>query len=150
LAHSSRSRNIRCLRTALLILLAGAVLAAGSFVLGRATADDREPSADEYAAGLRAGRAAGIQEGRALERTRSLPPGRRAAARQAFDAGYAAGAQDVFGGFDGGWVFDAPYLVTIARAAGPVTYRIDSRLPLRLGVSYYRCGRGVCSERRRP
>jgi hypothetical protein len=91
-----------------------------------------------------------VQEGRALERTGSLPAERRAAAKAAFDAGYAAGAKDVFGGFDGGWIFDSPYLVTIGRARGPMTYRIDSRVPLRRGLAYYLCARGVCSERRRP
>ena len=47
--------------------------------------------------------------------------------RAAFDAGYAAGANDVFGGFDGGWSLAEPYVVTLARGSGAVTYRIDSR-----------------------
>ena len=51
--------------------------------------------------------------------------------RAAFDAGYAAGANDVFGGFDGGWSLSEPYVITLARGSGAVTYRIDSRRVLR-------------------
>ena len=76
-------------------VVAGAALAAGGFALGRATADTHAG----HDAGVREGRAAGLQEGRALQATGSSPRGERAA----FDAGYAAGANDVFGGFDGGW-----------------------------------------------
>ena len=52
---------------------------------------------------------------------------RLGAPRAAFDAGYAAGANDVFGGFDGGWSLSEPYVITLARGSGAVTYRIDSR-----------------------
>ena len=71
------------------------------------------------------GEAAGLAEGRALQ----VPPqgGRRAA----FRAGYAAGANDVFGGYDGGWDLGQPYIVRLARGHGPVTYRIDSRTRMR-------------------
>ena len=48
-------------------------------------------------------------------------------ARAAFAAGYAAGANDVFAGFDGGWSLSQPYVITLARGSGAVTYRIDSR-----------------------
>ena len=37
----------------------------------------------------------------------------------------------VFGGFDGGWSLSEPYVVTLARGSGAVTYRIDSRRTLR-------------------
>jgi len=123
-------------------------LAGGAFALGRATADTdggegeagqarrlapaeakrREAGgaqgsaaaeAQGRAAGLREGRALGIREGRALQ----LPTG----ARRAFRAGYVAGANDVFGGFDGGWALGTPYVVTVAKGGGGVTYRIDSR-----------------------
>jgi hypothetical protein len=96
------------------------VAAAGGFVVGRTSAGD-EPGS--YEAGLRAGRAHGLREGRALQ----VAP----ADRKAFDAGYTAGANDVFGGFDGGWDLSTPYVVRIARGTGAVTYRIDSREPFR-------------------
>jgi hypothetical protein len=35
-------------------------------------------------------------------------------ARDAFQAGYAAGANDVFGDCDGGWDYDRPYVITYA------------------------------------
>ena len=101
---------------------AAAALGAAGFALGRASAD-----ADAgHDAGVREGRAAGLQEGRALQASGSAP-----ATRAAFDAGYAAGANDVFGGFDGGWSLLEPYVITLARGSGGVTYRIDSRRPLR-------------------
>ena len=102
-----------------LAVVAGAALAAGGFALGRATADTHAG----HDAGVRAGRTAGLQEGRALQATGSSPR----SARAAFDAGYAAGANDVFGGFDGGWSLSEPYVITLARGSGAVTYRIDSR-----------------------
>ena len=58
---------------------------------------------------------------------RCRPRAPRLGARAAFDAGYAAGANDVFGGFDGGWSLSEPYVITLARGSGAVTYRIDSR-----------------------
>jgi hypothetical protein len=100
-------------------VVAGVALAVAGFALGRATADTDAGRG----AGVREGRAAGLQEGRALQATGLAGPGTRAA----FDAGYAAGANDVFGGFDGGWSLSEPYVVTLARGTGAVTYRIDSR-----------------------
>ena len=108
------------MRRSIAFVLVVAVVAGGGFALGRTTAG--EPPGG-YAAGLRAGRADGLREGRALE----LAPGDR----NAFDAGYTAGANDVFGGFDGGWDLSTPYVVRIARGTGAVTYRIDSREPFR-------------------
>jgi hypothetical protein len=105
-----------------LAVVAGAALAVGGFALGRASADTDAG----HDAGVREGRAAGLQEGRALQATGSVP-----SARAAFDAGYAAGANDVFGGFDGGWSLGEPYVITLARGSGGVTYRIDSRRPRR-------------------
>ena len=102
-----------------MVALAGVALAAGGFALGRTTADTDAG----HDAGVREGRAAGLQEGRALQATGSSPR----SARAAFDAGYTAGANDVFGGFDGGWSLSEPYVVTLARGTGAVTYRIDSR-----------------------
>ena len=103
-------------------VVAAAALAVAGFALGRASADTDAG----HDAGVREGRAAGLQEGRALQAT-----GSAASAREAFDAGYAAGANDVFGGFDGGWSLGEPYAITLARGSGGVTYRIDSRRLLR-------------------
>jgi hypothetical protein len=99
-------------------VVAGAALA-GGFALGRTSADTHAG----HDAGVREGHAAGLQEGRALQATGSSPR----TVRSAFDAGYAAGANDVFGGFDGGWSLSEPYVITLARGSGAVTYRIDSR-----------------------
>jgi hypothetical protein len=86
-------------------------LGVGLFLLGRGTAGG-DPGFD-------AGRAQGVQEGRALQ----VAP----AARSAFEAGYAAGANDVFGGYDGGWDLGRPYTITLAHGSDGVTYRIASR-----------------------
>ena len=101
-------------------------MAAALVALGRASVD-RD---DGRAAGERAGRAAGLVEGRALQVP--LRGGRRAA----FRAGYAAGANDVFGGYDGGWDLGQPYIVRLARGPGPVTYRINARTRMHAGVTY--------------
>ena len=106
-----------------LAMAAAVALAVGGFALGRASADTDAG----HDAGVREGHAAGLREGRALQATGSSPTG----ARAAFDAGYAAGANDVFGGFDGGWSLSQPYVITLARGSGAVTYRIDSRRALR-------------------
>ena len=87
-----------------------AVAGAGCFLLGRQTAPDP---------GFAAGRAQGVAEGRALQEP--------ADARAAFKTGYAASANDVFGGYDGGWDFGRPYTITLARGGDGVTYRIDSQ-----------------------
>ena len=100
-------------------VVAGAAHAARGVAFGPATPDTQA----RQNAGVREGHAAGLQEGRALQATGSSPRSIRAA----FDAGYAAGANDVFGGFDGGWSLSEPYVVTLARGSGAVTYRIDSR-----------------------
>jgi hypothetical protein len=58
--------------------------------------------------------------------------GRTAArSRQAFRAGYVAGANDAFGGFDGGWSLGTPYAITLERGSGGVSYRITKRSRLR-------------------
>jgi hypothetical protein len=129
--------------------LVAVAIAAGAFALGRASVDTdaaREEGraagraegraagraeglaagravgpAEGRAAGIREGRAVGIREGRALQVA--------AGSRRAFQAGYTAGANDVFGGFDGGWSLGTPYLITLGRGARGVTYRIDARRP---------------------
>src|SRR4051812_11786605 len=88
-----------------LIVLA-VLLAAAAFVLGRQTAHPTAASgtaAGGFAEGLQAGLAQGRQEGRALQEAAAVPSAQQQAVRAAFDDGYAAGADDVFGGYDGGW-----------------------------------------------
>ena len=90
-------------------VLLGLLIAAALFAAGRLSAT--EP--DDYAAGIR--------DGRALQ----VPPD----ARDAFDDGYRAGADDVFGGYDGGWDLNRPYTITLARGEDGITYRIKTRKP---------------------
>jgi hypothetical protein len=114
-------------------VLAG--LAAALVVLGRATAPPsaarargyRDGTVAGYADGFRAGRAEGLQEGQAIAETAGLPPADRGRARDDFDAGYRAGANGVFGGYDGGWLLGRPYVIVLAKGAGGVTYRIAAR-----------------------
>jgi hypothetical protein len=110
----------------MLVLIVGAVLAAGAFVIGRVTAPH---AVSGYAAGVAAGRAQGVQEGRALQEGLALPADTRDATTAAFNAGYRAGANDVFGGYDGGWSLGARYLITLAAGSDGITYRIASRTP---------------------
>lgn len=137
------------------VLVAGLVLAAAAFLLGRATAPDRPAggtgdSAGSYVAGVQAGEAEGRAEGRAEQVGSALPADQRAAARAAFEAGYAAGADDAFAGYDGGWTLGVPWVVTLEHGAGPVAYRIAQRTPLVPGVDYSLCadGRTLCQRPR--
>ena len=133
------------LRARIGLALIGIVAAAGLVALGRASADVEGARDEGHAAGERAGLARGLAEGRALEVS---PSGGR---RSAFRAGYAAGADDVFGGYDGGWYLARPYVVTLAKGRAPVTYRIQSRTLMRAGVAYFRCAdRGNLCRAPRP
>jgi hypothetical protein len=118
-----------------------ALVGAGAFWLGRATAVPARPADPGYAAG----HADGLREGRAEQATLSLP----AADRAVFDSGYAAGAADVFAGYDGGWDRNVPYVIVLAPGRAGITYRIASRQRLEPGVDYYLCpdGHTLC---RRP
>jgi len=60
--------------------------------------------------------------------------------------GYAAGREAAFAGFDGGWSYDTPYVVTLTRGGPGVTYRFARRWPMRRGVAYRVCGRVVCGR----
>jgi hypothetical protein len=129
-----------------LVLVAIAV-AAGLVFLGRVTAGTDAARSD----GMRAGRAAGyadgvhdgvadgLREGRALQAPVTLPAGSQDVAKAAFDAGYTAGANDVFDGYDGGWGLDEPYVIVLVPAGNGITYRIRSRSPMRPGIDYYLC-----------
>jgi hypothetical protein len=120
-----------------LLILVGA----GTFWLGRATAGG--PAHPDP--GYTAGHAAGLAEGRAVQATLNLP----ATDKAVFNSGYAAGAADVFAGYDGGWDRNAPYVVVLVPGGAGVTYRIGSRTRLEPGVDYYLCpdGHTLC---RRP
>ncbi|MDN5765649.1 MAG: hypothetical protein L0H96_14650 [Humibacillus sp.] len=134
------------------------VLAAGLFVAGRASTDTTVAQEAGYQAGnsagylkgLRAGQAQGRQEGRALQEGAALPPDSRQPVQDAFTAGYAAGANDVFGQYDGGWYLSTPYVITLEQGSAPAAYRIASRTVLAPGVSYYLCpgGHAVCQAPR--
>jgi hypothetical protein len=140
---------------AVALLGAGLLITAAMFLLGRftATPEHRQPTNNlgGYFAGLRAGEAEGRQEGRAAQEGVELPRGAQHVSRQAFDAGYVAGSNDVFAGYDGGWKLHTPWIVTLVGGPGQVVYRIRGREELATGFAYYRChgGRSVCRERRR-
>ena len=116
-----------------------AILAAAALVgLGRATAPApgaarargyHDGTAAGYVDGFQAGRAQGLQEGQAIAETSKLPPGARDRTKAAFDAGYRAGANTAFSGYDGGWSLGQPYVIVLAKGADGITYRIAARAP---------------------
>lgn len=136
------------------------IIATGLFALGyaAATAHRSTPPSGSYAsgrtdgylAGLRAGEALGRQEGRALQEGATVPADSREPVQDAFNAGYAAGANDVFSGYDGGWALSQPYVVLLEHGAGQIAYRVSSRTPVQAGVDYYLCpdGREICEQAR--
>ena len=118
------------LRTAGIVVLALGLLLVG-FVLGRQTGPSPASSAaaerDGYADGLAVGRAGGLAEGRAIQAGAELPAADRQKAEAQFRAGYRAGADDVFAGYDGGWVIGRPYVIVLSPGLGGKTYRISHR-----------------------
>ena len=112
-------------RTLAAVVLA-VIAAAALFVLGRATAPT-PATPGGYADGFLAGRAEGVQEGQAIAEAAGSPPASRDRVRAAFDDGYRAGANNAFGGYDGGWSFGRPYVIVLAKGANGVTYRIAAR-----------------------
>lgn len=129
-------------------------LATGLFAAGRVSTDTTSAQKVGYQAGdsagylrgLTAGQAQGRQEGRALQEGAALPPDSRQPVEDAFTAGYTAGANDVFGQYDGGWYLATPYVITLEQGSAPIAYRIGSRTALAPGVFYYLCsdGHAVC------
>ena len=71
--------------------------------------------------------------------TAASPPGTRDRVKAAFDAGYCAGADSAFGGYDGGWSLGEPYVIVLAKGGNGITYRIAARILARDGVDYHRC-----------
>jgi hypothetical protein len=127
------------LRRAGIVVVALAVLPA-VFVLGRQTAPHPAARAvlkavpkavpsspDRYAEGMAVGRAAGRAEGRVLQAGAPLPTADRKNAQAQFQAGYKAGAEDVFDGYDGGWAIGRPYLIVLSQGVDGLTYRISHR-----------------------
>jgi hypothetical protein len=112
-------------RTLAVVVLA-VIAAVALFVLGRATAPT-PATPGGYADGFLAGRAEGVQEGQALAEAAGSPPASRDRVRAAFDDGYRAGANNAFGGYDGGWSFGRPYVIVLAKGASGITYRIAAR-----------------------
>jgi hypothetical protein len=51
-------------------------------------------------------------------------------AHPAPSGGYAAGREAAFSGFDGGWSYGEPYIITLKRGGPGVTYEFASRTPL--------------------
>lgn len=133
-------------------------VAAGAVLVGRATVDTQAARDKGYQAGLQdgyfkglpVGEAQGRQEGRAIQEGAALPAGDRQAARDAFDDGYVAGADDVFAGYDGGWSLSTPYLINVTDGTGKIAYRIGTRTPMQPHVNYYLCpdGHSICQQPR--
>jgi hypothetical protein len=60
---------------------------------------------------------------------------------------YAAGREAAFTGFDGGWDYGTPYIVTLQRGGPGITYRFARRWPMRPGLEYRICDREICTRR---
>jgi hypothetical protein len=128
-------------------VLSVVTVAAGLFVAGRVSAGAGAARDGGYrrgysagvAAGVAAGHADGLREGRAVQLTQSLPADQQRALQAAFTTGYAAGENDVFDGYDGGWGISTPYVVVLAPGSDGATYRISSRVELRPDINYYLC-----------
>ncbi len=133
-------------------------LSVGLFYVGRATVDTvpthqagyEQGHDDGYFDGLLVGEAQGRQEGRALQEGQELPASSRHPVQDAFTDGYAAGANDAFAGYDGGWSYATPYVITIEPGRGRVVYRIKDRAPIEAGTNYFLCASGhqLCNEPR--
>jgi hypothetical protein len=61
-----------------------------------------------------------------------------------YTEGYRAGRQAAFSGFDGGWSYGEPYIVSLSRGGPGVTYRVARRWPMLPGETYRRCGGWIC------
>lgn len=134
------------------VLVAGLLVAAAAFALGRwaAPSGSQHGTLRDYLAGLRAGEAQGRMDGRAIQEGAALSPGDRRPVHDAFEAGYVAGLNDAFAGYDGGWSVHVPWIVTLQPGSGQVVYRIQDRTQLEPGVAYYLCpdGHTLCHSRR--
>ena len=68
------------------------------------------------------------------------------AARTSLADAYRAGREAAFSGYDGGWAYATPYVVTLRRGGPGITYRFAERWPMLPGLEYRACGRQVCSR----
>jgi hypothetical protein len=141
------------------VIVGALVIGTGLLLLGRLTADAhgahqagyragyQAGQSDGNADGLRVGEAQGREEGRALQAGSTLPPD----AQAAFTAGYSAGANDAFNGYDGGWGLNEPYLIVLEKGDSQITYRFSSRTTIQSGINYYLCadGHSICQQPRR-
>jgi hypothetical protein len=143
-------------------VVAAIAIAAGLVLLGRLTApstpstpaapaDTAASHSDDYFDGLRVGEAQGRRVGRAIQEGAELPASSRKPVTDAFNAGYAAGANDAFAGYDGGWTLGAPYIVILEGGNDQIAYRIRTRTVLERNVNYYLCTNGheLCGQRRK-
>ncbi|WP_028066127.1 hypothetical protein [Solirubrobacter soli] len=64
-----------------------------------------------------------------------------------YDAGYLAGREDAFSGYDGGWVLGDAYIVTLQRGGPGITYRFARRWPLLPGHEYRTCDQDIICSR---
>ena len=96
------------------------------------------------------GQAQGRELGRAEQAGAALPAHDRRVAHDAFRLGYAAGANDVFAGYDGGWTLGTPWLVVLEPGGPRIDYRIRDRTRVSPGIAYYLCrdGKSLCHSRR--
>ena len=120
-------RARRVMLTVAAVLVAGTGLLVGRLTAPHEVASPVSGADGSYAAGVSAGEAIGVREGRALQEGAALPADARRPVEDAFDAGYVAGANDVFSSYDGGWLTGVPYVITLVRGEGAITYRIASR-----------------------
>ena len=135
-----------------LALIIGVALAAALFAIGRwtapATATHGVSQSNRYFDGIRVGEVEGRRQGRVLQEGTSVPKTLRKAVRASFNDGYAAGGNDAFQGYDGGWTMGLPYVIVLEPGSGQIVYRIKSRTPLEAGVDYYLCGHALCHHPR--
>jgi hypothetical protein len=142
-------------RKAVLIGTVAVLAAGGFFLLGRLMTADGAGSShsatNDYFNGLQVGEAQGREEGRALQVGSEVAADSKTPVGDAFTAGYAAGSNDAFGGFDGGWALASPYLVIVEPGNDKVTYRFSVRTLVEPDTNYYLCadGRTICHEPRR-
>jgi hypothetical protein len=141
--NSSLSSRVSWRVVALVAVVAA--IGVGCFFIGRSTAPTRTGT---YLAGYTDGQIAGVQQGRAIQGSQSILPADAKSAQDAYKKGYSDGENDAFIlQFDGGWKVNAPYIVTVTRATGDITYRFSMRDLMEPGKSYYTCPQSVVCAR---
>jgi hypothetical protein len=143
-------RKLPTLLVALALLVA---VAAGTYILGRHSIDEKKIRAVGYARGIRFGRSQGHIEGYA-EAQREQAKNDRATAR-AFESrinresgrAFTAGWNAVFDGF-GSWLPGAQYILQVEPGADGAKYEFKTRLLMEAGQAYALCsdGDGICGS----